>query len=484
MSVKNNENIRLDLFNYLLKNVINKNKINEIINQLFHISEIDVKPSVNIISFICSRLIDKNISILDDYLKCCSSDLIKYFISCCIKYYPELGFIDSYNTMIDIKSIQNDSIYTDNFKYKIDVSIWKKNSEQYYDIEFKLSEILCDFIKTSTDQIFILLKNTKECQVEIHANGTYGKVCCGISETGEKVAIKFGKNSDLKRDIEFLRDCSSIIGIIDIIGISVIEQITAIVMPFFPMTIDIYLKQSNLSFLTKTKLFYELLRILKQSHNAGWIHSDIKAQNILIDLKDPMNPMPIIIDGGLSTCIKEKKQSAFEIVSIPYKNPKLVYETSKNKKNTIDNTMNDWWAAIITFLQMLNYGKIPIEFNHTDIESINFFFNRIRKNKISINNIIIKYFDVYKKQNFSFVRNMYNIIVKYLDVSKAFDDPYKIDDLIEDVRNEFESVINKDDDKPSECKVFQIFECFYLSSKDNLTCIGSNNMCSFTHLHI
>ena len=146
--------------------------------------------------------------------------------------------------------------------------------------------------------------------------------------------------------------------------------------------------------------------------------------------------------------------------------------------------MNDWWAAIITFLQMLNYGKIPIEFNHTDIESINFFFNRIRKNKISINNIIIKYFDVYKKQNFSFVSNMYNIIVKYLDVSKAFDNPYKIDDLIEEVRNELESVINKDNDKPSECKMFQIFECFYLSSKDNLTCIGSNNMCSFTHLHI
>lgn len=105
---------------------------------------------------------------------------------------------------------------------------------------------------------------------------------------------------------------------------SVIEQPTpAIVMEYVPgITLKKYQMETSLTLRQKLRLLYQIAQGLETIHKHDIIHSDIKADNILLDTRDSENVIAKLSDFGIARPVDKNSKTSEKIRgSLPWMSP-------------------------------------------------------------------------------------------------------------------------------------------------------------------
>ena len=134
------------------------------------------------------------------------------------------------------------------------------------------------------------------------------------------------------------------------------------------------------------KITHQLVLGLKELHNYGIIHRDMKLDNVLINYEDEDNFTAKIIDFGLSKVITPLSRTNETFGSLLFCSPEILLSIPYNVKTDI------WSLGVIAFF--LEYTVFPFDIrgNEAEIET---------SNKIIINDLKIpkNIIDVNKKNN-------------------------------------------------------------------------------------
>lgn len=134
--------------------------------------------------------------------------------------------------------------------------------------------------------------------------GMFGYVFSGYCQTtGKEVAIKIEKELDLptsilKHEAQILLSLKGCNGVPPLLGYGLFEGHRYIITPFYHITLETKIsKFGKMNGLDALMLCDKIKRILKCIHKKGFIHRDIKPDNIMFDNNDSI----YLIDYGLST---------------------------------------------------------------------------------------------------------------------------------------------------------------------------------------
>ena len=132
--------------------------------------------------------------------------------------------------------------------------------------------------------------------------GSYGKVYLCVDEHGNQFAMKlfqFKEEMDCElKALDHLKTFKGVIQSLDSFDFSILDiKFGAFVMPFMPHTLKSFVENYNLPDNFMLGVFYQLLCELKNIHNVGCLHLDMKPENISIDNEDDSMKL---IDFGLA----------------------------------------------------------------------------------------------------------------------------------------------------------------------------------------
>ena len=132
--------------------------------------------------------------------------------------------------------------------------------------------------------------------------GSYGKVYLCVDEHCNQFAMKlfqFKEEMDCElKALDHLKTFKGVIQSLDSFDFSILDiKFGAFVMPFMPHTLKSFVENYNLPDNFMLGVFYQLLCELKNIHNVGCLHLDMKPENILIDNEDDSMKL---IDFGLA----------------------------------------------------------------------------------------------------------------------------------------------------------------------------------------
>ena len=192
----------------------------DIINMLFRLIGISSVKSVDMIQRLCSSISDQDITTLETMLNNSSTTrLIHSLILNFMDLHSEKNFVDSDNSSIHVMSVDlNDHmVICHNFICRVEVSAYKrKNRDRYqrwYEIRFTIENLCFGSIDVLNPHRQIVstftLSQDDDGNTVVHAKGAYGFVCKATDQFGKTVAIKFGFELDMEKDLMFLRQCHS-----------------------------------------------------------------------------------------------------------------------------------------------------------------------------------------------------------------------------------------------------------------------------------
>tara|TARA_B110000285_G_C14935617_1_gene519421 strand:+ start:199 stop:663 length:465 start_codon:yes stop_codon:yes gene_type:complete len=122
-------------------------------------------------------------------------------------------------------------------------------------------------------------------------SGCYGDVLealvCSCEEKVEKCVIKFNKNVvDHKREVKILTNMSDYENFPNMLDHGEIDGKSYIVMERFGTSLTSHLQENNkrelLSIESTTLIGVQVLKLLEQLHEAGYVHGDLKPDNICV----------------------------------------------------------------------------------------------------------------------------------------------------------------------------------------------------------
>ncbi len=130
---------------------------------------------------------------------------------------------------------------------------------------------------------------------------------------------------------------------------SVIEQPTpAIVMEYVPgITLKKYQLETSLTLRQKVRLLYQIAQGLEAIHKHDIIHSDIKADNILLDTRDSENVIAKLSDFGIAKPVDKNNKTSDKIRgSLPWMSPEQL-------QNQTVTTASDLFSFGLLAFQLL-----------------------------------------------------------------------------------------------------------------------------------
>lgn len=375
---------------------------------------------------------------------------------------PDLNFFYQTGNSYLVRHRDSDSLFEVDINSEI-FTIFKNN------IRFNVKKIINRFSNTCQKQVFdiiqaepfpnqIIEKNGKKLKFIEDVSlfntpvklgfGSYASVYLVKDENDNEYALKLSlvKKEGLKEQniYENIKNCSSIIQPIDIFCDENKDGFHYILMPVLKEELSkLNINEKPYSIEELTGIFKKLLISLKQIHEKGVIHCDIKKENIMID-KDGN---PYFIDFGISGFIGEKTD---KIVSWYFRPPELLDEDTEYEKTP----EVDIWALGCTFLYVLS-GTVPfvkygifydikghvyekdlynaIFDEHCNCGGIPEMISRLFKYKI---------IPFYNSENLAYFQVLQNTITNMICINP--DDRYKPDELIKILDSTDNIIINEE----------------------------------------
>jgi serine/threonine protein kinase len=199
-------------------------------------------------------------------------------------------------------------------------------------------------------------------KIEKLGRGAYGVVfkTNHIESNGLYAIKKFtsepddGMPASTLREIACLKSCDhpNVVKIIDIIYS--LER-PAIVMPCYKMDLKSYIQSisnQNTEIVCRD-IMWNILKGVSYLHSLGFMHRDIKPQNILVDYDREFKYQLAIADLGLCTkyCINDKNEKTAEICTLWYRPPEILLGLRTY------STYIDVWSIGCVFAEILLNGK-------------------------------------------------------------------------------------------------------------------------------
>lgn len=342
-------------------------------------------------------------------------------ILCGIEYNIMIGMIvtifDTNKARLFITGTRFLYLYTD--IHQIELSVTKSDSSTKLCCRFK-STIRSDIIlmKNPDNRSYSLIQSKSSTVKPVYiGRGGYGSVICipDNDPQGSLFAVKlFNRMDDMMYENSILDFISSKLPVVEFIqahhGIGRLSLsdgcYSFIVSTFYQHgTLDQFLKNNP-----KTNIFSIFKKIilgLRNIHDIGIVHLDIKARNICID--DEKNP--VIIDFGISKprghVLKRDhvlKQDLY--FTRPHRPPILTIQHDLYPNGILSHGCLDIWAALIELLKSLKPDRLRLLESITDDSCLrNVYATSFSYNMIMLLN---PYFEM--KQSIIITRRLYNFI--------------------------------------------------------------------------
>ncbi|CAD8150411.1 unnamed protein product [Paramecium octaurelia] len=183
-------------------------------------------------------------------------------------------------------------------------------------------------------------------------SGVYGDVYKAINtSTGKIVAIKKIKKQSQDQGISqvALRETSILQtvqceNIVKLIEIEYVQECIRLVMEFYDVDLDAYLKSNVLDMQKIQEILHGILKGMNECHRKKCMHRDLKPQNILISKDGKVK----IGDFGMARSFQQVPGSyTYEVITLWYRPPELLL------KPCCYTTAIDVWSIGCIFAQMV-----------------------------------------------------------------------------------------------------------------------------------
>ncbi|CAK70112.1 unnamed protein product (macronuclear) [Paramecium tetraurelia] len=183
-------------------------------------------------------------------------------------------------------------------------------------------------------------------------SGVYGDVYKAINtSTGKIVAIKKIKKQSQDQGISqvALRETSILQtvqceNIVKLIEIEYVQECIRLVMEFYDVDLDTYLKSNVLDMQKIQEILHGILKGMNECHKKKCMHRDLKPQNILISKDGKVK----IGDFGMARSFQQLPGSyTYEVITLWYRPPELLLKPS------CYTTAIDVWSIGCIFAQMV-----------------------------------------------------------------------------------------------------------------------------------
>ena len=195
---------------------------------------------------------------------------------------------------------------------------------------------------TSYNTVKMYLEKMRFTSIMPIASGAFGDVLSAITPHNETVAVKIVKNNKSWKKEEVIWPSlkhPNILPLYDIIDLKEMKM-KLYIMPKLPTSLDKMFRSP--SFLADPDGLKRIRRWLKNSidglqylHESGFVHLDIKSNNVLIDAKDSA----VLCDfSGINLKNRPCKRL---VAPLPYRAPECFVESEKHR---LDGTAFDIWT--------------------------------------------------------------------------------------------------------------------------------------------
>lgn len=220
-------------------------------------------------------------------------------------------------------------------------------------------------------QIF-LLRNNKKAGDSLIGEGTFKKVVLAINLSTSKIIASASQISTqgIFNEIEALQALQCVPGTLELLGhLSYFSSKnsfdkTRLFIPYFDKgALYNNIEQNTLSLEDKKRIFEVLIRNVALIHEAGYLHRDIKPQNILLSPNDQGELIPILIDYG-NASHHTNQQELLRFKGTPqYLSPECLWDfESGSRPLPLATHFNDAWALGVTLYQLFTDDLRPYPF--------------------------------------------------------------------------------------------------------------------------
>lgn len=222
-------------------------------------------------------------------------------------------------------------------------------------------------------QVF-LLRNRKQAGDPLIGEGLYKKVVFAIDlSTSELIAsASHALNQDIRNEIDTLKALQHLPGTPKLIGyVSYPSKYhtykTRLFTPYYNRG-ELYknIEANTLSLEDKKRIFENLIQQVAAVHEEGYLHRDIKPQNILLSSNPQGELTPILVDYGLSTPQSDRQELLIFKGTPIYSPPECLRDYIQGSLTFPVTPLNDAWALGVTLYQLISGDIRPHPFkNHS-----------------------------------------------------------------------------------------------------------------------
>lgn len=223
---------------------------------------------------------------------------------------------------------------------------------------------------------------------------------CYVTKEGDFFIKEFKNPNNFYQEIDFLNRCYNINQVVNCYDYLIFNNRRFIVYPYLNGK-DLYYSNYNneLTNVQKNKIFYQILKGMDDIHKQGFIHGDLKQENIFI-----LNDMSVrIIDYEFCKSIYKINQNKLKRFGT------LSYLSPEKANLSVLSQKSDIWALGILYYKLINY-KEPYKYSYL---SSNYFFpnkSRIISDSIVFNDKELALFDLMVQDNYQYRKGTPDLI--------------------------------------------------------------------------